>query len=212
MVIACLVVLGTTAGCALGEDDQTSTEATQCVSTPRPFMRQAWAFSGEVQDVAVRCETIYVAGGGSIGRRTGPLALVSAASGARRGLAAELTGAVDDTSLAEAPVEAVVDDGHGGWYVGGSFAFVDETHCPGLTHVTGRGQVDPKFCPKVDGPVHELARTGNTLYVAGDFSHVAGRPRKTLAAVSTSGLLLPWAPRLEPKLTCPDRDALSWRG
>ena len=46
--------------------------------------------------------------------------------------------------------------------------------------------------------VAALASSGNTIYLAGAFKHVSGKPRTGLAAVSAlgTGKLLPWHPRL----------------
>jgi len=48
----------------------------------------------------------------------------------------------------------------------------------------------------VDGPVGAVAVAGDTVYLAGDFRHVDGALRVSLAAVSLStGAVLPWAPQ-----------------
>ncbi len=48
----------------------------------------------------------------------------------------------------------------------------------------------------VDGPVNSVVVDGDTVYLGGDFRHVNGALRISLAAVSLStGALLPWAPQ-----------------
>jgi len=48
----------------------------------------------------------------------------------------------------------------------------------------------------VDGPVNAVAVDGDTVFLGGDFRHVNGLLRVSLAAVSLStGTLLPWAPQ-----------------
>jgi hypothetical protein len=179
---------------------------TACPHAPRPFARQAWSFSGSVDDVAVHCSTIYVAGSGTIGQRTGPLALVSGETGRRAHRLPSLSGEVGKAGLAEPLAQAIVEDGSGGWFVGGAFAFANERRCSGVVRILRSGMLDSTFCPRTDSVVHKLARHGDTLYLAGSFTYVGGKPRSGLAAVSVSGRVLPWAPRLDPALTCPDRD------
>lgn len=48
----------------------------------------------------------------------------------------------------------------------------------------------------VDGPVNAIAVDGDTVFLGGDFRHVNGQLRISLAAASLStGALLPWAPK-----------------
>lgn len=44
--------------------------------------------------------------------------------------------------------------------------------------------------------VRELALSGSTIYVAGFFDHMGGAVRHSLAAIDTSGTLLPWYPQV----------------
>jgi hypothetical protein len=90
--------------------------------------------------------------------------------------------------------EAIVEDGNGGWYVGGKFAKVGSTACPNLTHILAGGAVDTRWCPKPDATIRALLRVGSRLYVGGEFLHrIAGKPRGGLAAFDTkSGVLTTW--------------------
>src|SRR5262245_22800031 len=92
VVVAALAVAVTTSACSPLSDDRE--RETTCAEAPRLFVRQAWALSGSVDDVAVHCNTIYVAGTGTIGRRTGPLALVSSGTGTRTQVLPSLSGDV----------------------------------------------------------------------------------------------------------------------
>jgi hypothetical protein len=206
-LVAAAALFTLVVGCSPFGEDTTVPPETSCTRPARPFAYQAWALSGEVEDVAVRCNTIYVAGDGTIGRRTGPLAAVSAGTGQSHGVMVELSGTVGEVDLPEALVRAIVDDGSGGWFVAGAFALAGNDRCPGVVHVTRAGRLDRGFCPRTNGPVDVIARHGDTLYLGGQFTDVGGRKRTKLAAVSTSaGRVLQWAPQLDPKLTCPDRD------
>lgn len=205
-VVAAAMVMSVSmsAGCSpLGDEQE---RETACAHPPRPFARQAWATSGSVDDVAVHCDTIYVAASGSIGQRTGPLARVSNETGRRGRRLPSLSGDVGEASLAEPLAQAMVEDGRGGWYVGGALAIANARRCSGLIRLLRSGRLDPAFCPRVDGVVRALARRGNTLYLGGSFTRVGDEPRTGLAAVSVSGRVLPWAPQLDPAMTCPDRD------
>jgi hypothetical protein len=97
-------------------------------------------------------------------------------------------------------VYAVVDDGRGGWYVGGKFASIGGVHCPNLAHITAgvRKSVDHGWCPRPDGTIRALLRVGSTLYVGGEFLHkIADKVRRGLAAFDTgSGRLSGWNPGL----------------
>ena len=78
---------------------------------------------------------------------------------------------------------------------------------PTMTRTWGRQRprvpVSPSAVPgtvddwpvSVDGPVDTVAVEGDTVYLGGDFRHVDGKPRVSLAALSLStGALQAWAP------------------
>jgi hypothetical protein len=99
-----------------------------------------------------------------------------------------------------AGVFAIADDGHGGWWIGGSFRAIGDAHCANLAHIRADLSVD-RNCPNIAAPypgaaVVALARRRNVLFLGGFFYRVGGQRRSGLAAVSsTSGELLPWNPR-----------------
>lgn len=96
------------------------------------------------------------------------------------------------------PAEAIVSDGEGGWYIGGSFTAVGGLPRAELAHVRTDGSVDPDWAPSVEGgAVEALALRGPTLYVGGSFRKLAGRARTGLGAVdAATGALLPWTAHL----------------
>lgn len=54
----------------------------------------------------------------------------------------------------------------------------------------------------VNGPVFALATNGNTLYVAGSFTTIAGSPRQSLAAVDvTTNTVVPWLSNVNGSIT-----------
>ncbi len=90
-------------------------------------------------------------------------------------------------------VEAVVADGEGGWFVGGSFTHVGSQPRRNLAHILADGNVS-SWAPNPNLEVWALALSGRTLYVGGDFDSLGGQPRLRLGAVDIT-----------------DDDALSWR-
>jgi hypothetical protein len=208
--LASIALVCAIAGACTVSGDEASDDATdaECAQPTQFFARHAWSLSGEVADVAVHCDTIYVAGGpGTVGPRTGPLVAVSGRTGRRVGRLPELSGEIGEITGAEPLVVAMVEDGRGGWFVAGGFAFADDRRCPGLVHVLRSGVLDRGFCPRTNGPVDVLTRAGDSLFLGGAFTRVGGLARKHLAAVDAgTGAVLAWSPGLEPARYCPDRE------
>ena len=125
--------------------------------------------------------TLYLGGDFTyVGRRT---------SLARLGADGRSTGTFP--RVTDGAVEAILDDGAGGWYVGGTFATIGGADVPRLAHVRADGSVDAAFRPAPDGPVRALALAGGTLYVGGDFD----APRRNLMLLDPAdGSLLGAAP------------------
>lgn len=93
-------------------------------------------------------------------------------------------------------VRAIVGDGAGGWIVGGAFVRVGGAPRQGLAHIRADGRLE-SWAPAVGGgTVHALARVGPLVYVAGDFTTLAGASRSHLGAVSLldDTTPTPWAP------------------
>jgi hypothetical protein len=87
-------------------------------------------------------------------------------------------------------VFAALDDGAGGWFVGGIFGSVGGQDHDGLAHILADGSVAswaPKF--KHSGSslaeIDAMALSDSTLYIAGYFDSVGGQARQYLAAVNT---------------------------
>ena len=131
-----------------------------------------------------------------------------------------LAGAVDGQSGAPQPgfpkvesgeVFAATPDGRGGWFVGGSFAKLNDIQVNGLAHILGDGSLDTSFQPSIVGAqnqpsksfaVTSLALSGPWLYLGGEFTKFGARgtskaqSRNHVARVSaTSGTVDPdWNP------------------
>ena len=145
-----------------------------------------WQANGEVEALALSGNTLYIGGDFSqLSPRTGPLVAFSATNGQL----------VRFPTIGEGVVESVVDDGRGGWFVGGSFKAIGGVRCANLAHVTSHSRVDRGWCPKPRGEIVTLARRGSTLFVGGDLGRIGGKSRRTLAALSArSGRALSWNP------------------
>jgi trimeric autotransporter adhesin len=103
-----------------------------------------------------------------------------------------------DKKWADSSVNAIVDDGHGGWFVGGSWSRIGSVDCPNVAHVLANRHVDRGFCPRPDDEVFALARVGSRLYVGGVFTRVGGTRRSYLAAVDVrTGTPTKWDPGLD---------------
>ncbi len=200
-------VLVLASGCSVGSSKEASDPTTTCNDPRKPFARQSWVTSGEIEDIAVHCNTIFVAGDlGTIGQRSGPLASVSTHTAQRETLLPELSGDVGDAEEQRSPVRALAADGFGGWFVAGSFSHADGKACAALVHVRRGGRLDSGFCPRPNGAVRALLRLGNTLYFGGSFTRVGNDKRLGLAAMQiATGEVLPWAPHLAPAERYQDR-------
>lgn len=89
-------------------------------------------------------------------------------------------------------VEAVVADGEGGWFVGGTFTHVGSRPRRNLAHILTDGSVSD-WAPEPNLGVWALALRGRTLYVGGDFDSLGGQPRLRLGAVDIDDdAALPW--------------------
>ena len=86
-------------------------------------------------------------------------------------------------------------------FVGGDFPSAGGSAREGLAAFDlATGRLLP-WAPQVEfGPfwtgVYALAADGDTLYFGGAFSKVNGTPRPSIAAVDSSGALLPWNPKV----------------
>jgi hypothetical protein len=91
---------------------------------------------------------------------------------------------------------AVVDDGAGGWFLGGRFEIAGRTTPVVRLDAAGRSTaVVTGVAGFLGGRALALARLGNLLFIGGDFTTLGGATRNRLAAIDTStGQLLPWDP------------------
>lgn len=150
-----------------------------------------WGMDNNITGIARRGNTVYVAGAfTNVGPNTGSGVPLSRASGEVPPSYAAVAG----------PVQAVISDGSGGWFLGGTFVGVGGLPRLGLAHILADGRV-ADWGPAVDGEVLALALAGNTLYVGGSFTRVGGVERSHLAAVdAVTGAVDGWSPTPDQKV------------
>ena len=162
--------------------------ASASVSNParaQLVQEQLWGTDGTVTTIARSGSTVYV--GGAF-RMAGPVS----------GGGVTVSGS-DGNTVAPLPrvagvVQAVIPDGTGGWFIGGSFVSVGGQPRVNLAHILGNGDVSA-WAPNTNGEVMALALDGQRLYGGGSFSYVAGQSRPNIAAVGViSGEAAEWNP------------------
>ena len=166
--------------------------AAPAVATPFDVPdRNGYVTNGTVHAFARAGDRTYVGGDFTrIGKRTG--------SGAPMSPTGQAAPSFPEVSGGE--VRAVVADGRGGWYIGGTFTSVGDQRRWGLAHVTSQGTVDTSFNPAVTtlsgAPaavnalvLSDAAPDAGTLYVGGEFAKIGdgeAQFRGNLAALKAS--------------------------
>lgn len=145
-----------------------------------------WVTNGGVYASTVVGNTLYLGGDFSrVGPATGGLMPVHATAGSP--LQAPL--------LVDGTIKAIIPDGAGGWYVGGSFRHVMGVPRNSLARISANGTVQA-WDPNVSGAVNAMLLSGGKIYLGGQFSQVGGQGRGNLAAVdaTTGAVVAGWNP------------------
>lgn len=159
---------------------------------PLPTNRSGWIVNGYVDETVSRGNTLLLSGGftalAPVQNRIGHFVELQPGSGHPVRLPAEVAGGL---------VQAISDDGSGGWYLGGYFNTVGGAARQYLAHVRADGTLDTGFAPVLNNTVWALLRRGGTLYAAGTFTLVNGEARGAGAAFDiATETLLPWDPQV----------------
>lgn len=159
--------------------------STVAYSQSNEHLKQFPVTSGSVSSI-VTGDTYTVLRGNfnSIGTYQGNAAIIDATTGAH------------DTSwpIFHGYAYDGISDNNGGWFVAGN-SEANGTHYLRLVHVNPDKTIDESWTPNPNNSVYAMALDGNTLYVGGVFTQIAGTTRNRLAAFDvTTGNLLPWNP------------------
>jgi hypothetical protein len=139
--------------------------------------------NGEVKAIAHAGSITYIGGTFTeVGPATGPGVGINESTGADLGWARIWGGG--------GSISAVVSDGSGGYYIGGSFSEVAGHPAENLAHIKSNGEVDTGWLPKANGEVKALAVSGGIVYVGGAFTVIGtnSQARNRIAALKASGV------------------------
>lgn len=89
---------------------------------------------------------------------------------------------------------SIISDENGGYFVAGSFKYMNNVICPNILHIKSDGTIDASFAPEsIDGEVLTLALYKDTLFAGGKFRKIGSADRYGLAAFNkTNGAVLNW--------------------
>jgi trimeric autotransporter adhesin len=91
-------------------------------------------------------------------------------------------------------INAVVADGVGGWYIGGSFTKVGGVGRKNIARINGDGALQP-WNPRADGIVYALVVSDTVVFVGGSFAKIGGKQRRHIAALTVrTGVATAWNP------------------
>jgi hypothetical protein len=141
--------------------------------------------SNTITKLKINNNKLYLGDATELGYSAGGIAKVSSSSAAANKEFPETNGSIS----------AVLPDGKGGYYIGGSFTRVDNTPRINFAHLLSDGTVDPLFNLYFDDHINCLTTDGTSLYLGGNFTRVNNITRRHAVAVSLqSGKPTPWNP------------------
>ena len=158
-----------------------------------------WVPNGPVYTTAKKNNSVYIGGTfDDIGPATGHAAIVDSLSGAF----------IPNTPLVDGTIYCVLNDGRGGWYIGGNFQKVNNVQRHYLAHIKPSGQLDMNWNPDPDGEIRCMAlNDSNRLFLGGHFSNMGIWPRYNLACIDTSTAIADqWAPFADSEVYCMQLD------
>jgi hypothetical protein len=154
-----------------------------------------WFPAGPVNAILATNNTVYIGGDFSyVGPHTGPIALFDQAAGGLQAAPPRING----TAGVNGVVKAVVPDGSGGWYIGGTFTGIGTLAVTNVAHLKPDLTPDAGWNAKLVGStVNALALDSGRLYIGGSFSKINGQTLSGgLAGVNAASPVVNWDPQL----------------
>jgi hypothetical protein len=154
-----------------------------------------WFPAGQVNAILATNDTVYIGGDFSyVGPRTGPVALFDQAAGGLQAAPPRING----TPGVNGVVKAVVPDGSGGWFIGGTFTGIGTLAITNVAHLKPDLTPDIGWNAKLVGStVNALALDSGRLYIGGTFSKINGLALSGgLAGVNAANPVVNWNPQL----------------
>jgi hypothetical protein len=148
-----------------------------------------WITDGPVNAILATNGTVYIGGDFSyVGPHTGPMALFNQATGGLQPNSPQIIGTV----------KAVVSDGSGGWFIGGTFNGIGGAAIMNVAHLYADLTVDINWNARLAGStVNALAVDNGSLYIGGSFSKINGVVLSGgLVGVNATNATLNWNPLL----------------
>jgi hypothetical protein len=104
------------------------------------------------------------------------------------------TGKVDTSFFTfDGQISAMVSDGNGGWYIGGSFSTISNVSRKYLAHILSGGSLDTSWTPVSSGDIYTMVMGDSScLYVGGNFSTINGVSHQGIAKIKSDGSLSNW--------------------
>lgn len=138
-----------------------------------------------ITKVKINNNKLYMGGVGELGYSAHGIAKVSSSSAQPDKKFPETNGSVN----------AILPDGKGGYFIGGSFSLVNNTPRTNFAHVLSNGTIDPSFNLYFDDDISCLTTDGISIYIGGYFTRINNVTRRHAAAVSLQyGKPTPWNP------------------
>ncbi|TGL21737.1 hypothetical protein EHQ46_07750 [Leptospira yanagawae] len=152
-----------------------------------------WITDSQVTSIHIAHNRIYIGGTFQhVGPNTGSAAVID--SSTQKLVSKNLCPYLE----VDGSVYSSLDDGSGGFYIGGIFTTVQGFSIENLAHILPNCKVDPSFKPTPDGNVRAIVKKDNDLYIGGVFNQVGSVSRPYVAKInaSTGELDTSWVPGL----------------